>query len=167
MDMTSNQVDILHNINGTTDGRIFEGSFTVYNNKLYAVSFSGGQNNNGTLVSFDPSNNTLTTLKHLTIENGKAFKSSPAFWDDSTLSVDNFTNQGINFKIYPNPTNASFIVNFEDYDKVMLYDYTGRKIKTYSKSTSYNTQNLKVGLYYVSLLKQGKIIGRQKIIISK
>jgi len=165
--MTTNQVETVYNFNGANDGRIFEGSFALYNDKLYAVSYSGGQNGNGTLVSFDPSNNTLTTLKHLTIENGRAFKSSPVFWDDSALSVDDIKKGNVDFTIYPNPANSSFVVNFEDYDKIMIHDFSGRLIKTFNKSTSYSTDSFKTGLYIVRLYKNGKPIGNQKIVITK
>jgi len=167
LDLTTNQVDTIYHFDGVNDGRIFEGSFTLYNNMLYAVSYSGGQNGNGTLVRFDPSNNTLTTLEHLTVENGRAFKATPSLWIGMPLSINNNVKEKTSFSIYPNPTNSNFTINYEDYDQITIHDISGKLIKTYNKSNVYNINQLESGVYFINIIKNKNQIGSERLIISK
>jgi hypothetical protein len=167
MDMTTNKVDTLYNIDGATDGRIFEGSFTVYEDELYALAYSGGQNGNGTLVSFDPSDNSLTTLEHLTVENGRPFKSTPTFWDEKILAISDIQKENVSFTISPNPASASFVINNDNYDLVTIYNVSGKMVKRFDHSDSYDISTLADGLYIVQVLKNNQLIDSKKLIITK
>ena len=151
MDLTTNQVDTIYNFNGVDDGRIFEGSFTFYNNMLYAVSYSGGQNGNGTLVRFDPSNNTLTTLEHLTVENGRAFKSTPALWDDAWLGINEEALNDVDFIIYPNPTDRFLYLENGNIENVLVYSIEGRQEKVEFTESLIDLEGLAPGVYIISI----------------
>lgn len=76
-----------HSYNTVTDGDGFGGQFTNFNDTLYGLSYAGGTNEYGTLVSFVPSTSEFTVIEHLTLNNGLANKATPAIWNEPYAPV--------------------------------------------------------------------------------
>ncbi len=70
------------------------------------------------------------------------------------LSVDDVTNTLNQFSFYPNPTtNEIRLVNYENLDKLYIYDLTGKQV-FYSSSIKQKieVQNLKSGVYFLKVI---------------
>jgi len=76
------------------------------------------------------------------------------------------------FKLYPNPTNQSVTVQFvtEDVSKgiqMIMYDITGKVVITQAVKDNLEIiiiNNLTSGMYLVTMVADGKVIGKQKLI---
>ncbi|MCP4442643.1 MAG: sulfatase-like hydrolase/transferase [Aureispira sp.] len=71
------------------------------------------------------------------------------------------------FKVYPNP--SSSILNIEgetDFDKVLLYDYTGQVLIKKTRKSSLNVSRLPSGLYFLVLTKNGQAIFSEEVRIN-
>lgn len=157
LDLSNNQIDTLYNIDGTNDGRVFEGAFTEHNGLLYAVSFSGGQNGNGTLISFDPNTNTFITIESLDITNGRAFKATPIV-SNYTLSTTPITGnsdlKSADLIIYPNPSNDFISIKMDGFSESKVYSSLGTEIKVKAYDNVLDVQNLESGLYIVKIIDE-------------
>jgi hypothetical protein len=155
-DPSLNTVVIRKHFDYDVDGGAFLGEWTVYNNELYAVSYTGGQNGYGTFVKYTPSNTTFSVLENLTMENGRAYRSSPIFWDDSSI----LGNNQLNFEsisIYPNPVRSSFTIELNDIQDVKIYNSSGSLLRTIKKSQKINVEDLEKGLYLLRIKTKDKI----------
>jgi arylsulfatase A-like enzyme len=78
------------------------------------------------------------------------------------------TVQNIEVQVFPNPVSRQLnIVSEEDFDQVLIYDYTGKKLLKKSKRTTLNVARLPAGIYFLTLKKDGQIIYTQEITIVK
>jgi hypothetical protein len=76
------------------------------------------------------------------------------------------------FKLYPNPANQSVTIQFvaeEAYSamQMMVYDITGKVVITQTVKDNLETiniNNLTSGMYLVTMVADGKVIGKQKLI---
>ncbi len=76
------------------------------------------------------------------------------------------------FKLYPNPANQSVTIQFvaeETYSamQMMVYDITGKVVITQTVKDNLETiniNNLTSGMYLVTMVADGKVIGKQKLI---
>ena len=77
------------------------------------------------------------------------------------LSVDDITNTLNQFSFYPNPaTNEITLVNYENLDKLYIFDITGKKVFSSSTITQkVEVQNLKAGVYFIKVIDK---IGNQQ-----
>ena len=99
-------------------------------------------------------------------------KASNAIGSDSKQLTINIGNIGIseNFaasvKIYPNPTNDTFVVEIEKNTSIKLYNMLGKEVLTQTAlgKTEINISHLPKGIYNINILSDGKIIGNQKIV---
>jgi len=75
------------------------------------------------------------------------------------------TPQTILLKVYPNPTTNIFFVDYEGFVQVRIFDMLGKEILTQNTigKTEINISHLPKGIYNVSILSEGKIIGNSKI----
>jgi len=78
------------------------------------------------------------------------------------------TNEGT-FKIYPNPSNGKFTIDFNNNGSysIEIYSVVGKKVfeKSNTTNTSILISNLEQGIYFVKLTKDSKTI-TQKVIIN-
>lgn len=154
IDLTNNNFNIEHSFDASTEGGVFLGKWTVYNNELYAVSYVGGQNGYGTLVKFNPSNSLLSVLEHLTIENGLAFRSTPTFWDDSSLSVEGLENLNM-VGVYPNPAETFLSVDIQKVENIKVFNSAGYLVKEIKQSIV-DVSDLSNGLYFLRIKSNGR-----------
>ena len=76
------------------------------------------------------------------------------------------------FKLYPNPANQSVTIQFvteQAYSgmQMMVYDITGKVVITQTVKDNLATisiNNLTSGMYLVTMVADGKVIGKQKLI---
>ena len=68
--------------------------------------------------------------------------------------------------VYPNPAVSEIRVNSSvTPDLIVLRDMSGREIRTITNETNMNVSDLTPGNYMVSILKDGRMIGHQPVII--
>lgn len=75
--------------------------------------------------------------------------------------------------IYPNPANDKLNVYFESgtnaqETKIMLCDIYGREVKNAEikeETTSIDVDDLPAGIYFITLMQNGKVLARQKVVI--
>ncbi len=70
-----------------------------------------------------------------------------------------------NFSIYPNPTSDSFIVDYDGFTQIEIYDMQGKKILTKNTSgkTEINISHLPKGVYNVRILSEDRLIKNSRI----
>jgi hypothetical protein len=74
----------------------------------------------------------------------------------------------INAKIYPNPSNNSIHIDDLEFDEVLIVDLTGKQVlRDKTKHKSIDISQVSTGIYLIHLLKEGKIIFSDKLIVSK
>ncbi|MEO8235328.1 MAG: endonuclease [Flavobacterium sp.] len=85
---------------------------------------------------------------------------------NATLNTDNFSST--NFKIYPNPSNGNFKIDFEDYGNysVEIFSLIGQKVFEEKEiNKSYITiSHLQTGMYLVKVTKDNKSIIKKIVI---
>lgn len=86
-------------------------------------------------------------------------------WTPNTLATVDVNSAKSTNQIYPNPANNNFsIANNELVYEVVLYDASGRFIKSLGKADQYNVSDLKNGVYYVELKSEKTKLPIQKLI---
>jgi len=79
-------------------------------------------------------------------------------------SIDN----GSYFKLFPNPFSTQINFQFTDIlqAKIILYDFLGQQIlqKTFTNSTTINTEQLANGVYFYELLNDKRIVRTGKVV---
>jgi hypothetical protein len=88
-----------------------------------------------------------------------------------SAGIEDF-NKNNSFTIYPNPTmSGSFNLNFNiseiDGISVEVVDVNGRKLfeqTDLKKDNNFSIPNLSEGIYFVKLLKDGKMIAAEKLL---
>lgn len=87
-------------------------------------------------------------------------KNFPIQVDCPSLSIDDFNNRN-KLVVYPNPTQNSLYINFEEMsniDIIIIYDVMGKILFQDSKITNYiNVANLETGLYIIKIKTKQKI----------
>jgi len=71
--------------------------------------------------------------------------------------------------VYPNPFKKNLTIETPDATLISIYSLTGEKIKTISvphgqTKTEINTTDMRQGMYFCSILKEGVLIGRRKLL---
>jgi len=69
-------------------------------------------------------------------------------------------------KIYPNPVSNSFIVDYEGFIQLKIYDMLGKEVLTQAINgkTEINISHLPKGIYSVQIISGGQVIGNSKIV---
>lgn len=82
-------------------------------------------------------------------------------------AVSNLANE-FEVQLFPNPASTQLnIISKEDFDQVLIYDYTGKKLLKKSRRSTLNVAALPVGVYFLTLEKDGKTIYSQEVTIVK
>ena len=89
-----------------------------------------------------------------------------SLFDEAMVSIiETFETSAI--KIYPNPTNDKFIVEYEGgIVSIKLYNMLGKELLTQTANgkTEINITSLPQGVYNVGVLSEGRVIGKSKIV---
>ncbi len=71
-------------------------------------------------------------------------------------------------QLFPNPASRQLnIITKEDFDQVLIYDYTGKKLVKKSRRNTLNVAGLPTGIYFLTLEKEGQIIYTKEVTIVK
>lgn len=85
----------------------------------------------------------------------------------TALAVNDIKSKAKAISVSPNPTSSVFSINSTGFDakttKVTVTDMTGRVVKTFDNSSSYNVSDLAKGTYMVTI-KDGNSVDTQKLI---
>jgi arylsulfatase A len=82
-------------------------------------------------------------------------------------AVSSLSNE-IEVQLFPNPTSTQLnIITKEDFDQVLIYDYTGKQLLKKSKRSTLNVAIMPVGIYFLTLEKDGKTVYTQEVTIVK
>ena len=147
-DMTTSAYNIEHSFDRVQDGGGFSAGWTLYNDKLYSTSRTGGTNGYGTLVSFDLKSSAFNVLEHLTMENGRSFRGTPILWDDTVLGIGEIINNS-NIQIFPNPARTVLNVDLENVSLIEIYSTTGQLVKRIKNSKTINVEDLSSGVHLI------------------
>ena len=150
-DMTTNVYSIEYSFDRDQDGGGFSAGWTLYNDKLYSTSRTGGMNGYGTLVVFDLTNSTLSVLEHLTMENGRSFRGTPIVWDDSALGVNDLNSDSFSINVYPNPVKRTVTVDVENVSLIEIYSLTGQLVKSIKNSKTVNVEDINTGILIIKV----------------
>lgn len=162
LDIATSTFTIEYSFDATTDGEIFLGEWTEYGGSLYAVSYSGGAAGYGTLVEFEISTGTFTVLENLDINNGRAFRSTPIFWDNNVLGINETMIETSNF-IYPNPARTKIYVDLKNINKIEIYTISGQLKGRVKNNNSVNIENLISGIYIIKVYNDSGIFSSKLI----
>lgn len=155
-DMSNGTFTNEHSFSRATDGAGFNAGWTLYNNKLYSTSRTAGQYGYGTLVEYNLTNSTFTTLKHLTMATGRSFLGTPVIWDEMFLGVNKNTTKLNTMTIYPNPVTTYLHIDNKDNGTIKVYTLSGELIATAKNSNKIYVEQLTPGFYIISIQnKQG------------
>ena len=99
------------------------------------------------------------------VSNGKISMGAYEF-DPTVNNAIKLTHFDSGLKIYPNPVRSSFIVDYEGFIQVKIYDMLGKEILSQDTNgkTEININHLSKGIYNVNVISGGRIIGNSKIV---
>ena len=104
-------------------------------------------------MKYNTTTNTFNVIENLTIENGRAFRATPLFWDDTALSIkDNIKILSMN--IYPNPVKTTLNLGKKSFDNIEIYSLSGLLIKTAKNTTEVNVSDLAIGMYVIKVYSE-------------
>lgn len=162
-ELSSGTFTIEHSFNSAVDGSGFSAGWTLYNNKLYSTSRTGGQNGYGTLVEFDPSTSNFSALEHLTMANGRSFRGSPIVYL-GTVGLNTLKND-LAIKIYPNPSEGTFVIEGRLLESVEIFNLNGQSMAFTQYQNTIKMANAKPGVYLVKVISQDGVFGTGRIIV--
>lgn len=163
IELSTGNFSIEYDFDADVDGGAFLGGWTLYNNELYAVSYTGGQNGYGTFVKFNPTNSTLTVIEDLTMTNGRAYRSTPAFWDDSFIGINEIAQES-KLSLYPNPTTGLLHSNLKSIDNCIVRSIDGSTVKSEVQGSTISITDNIPGVYFVTIQSKG-VLYNSKIIL--
>lgn len=118
IDPTNDQYVKLFDYDSTLHGYSFwAAGFKEFNNKLYTVSYKGGANDKGALISFDLSNNTVTNLFDFDLLSGYQTYAELQLLNGELFGVTQkggSNDDGVIFKYNIENSTYSVLHNFED-----------------------------------------------------
>jgi len=133
---------------------------------------SNDDNNKRNLFKYSITDGQITLMGEIHEENefGSNFLSRLAFAGGSTTSTSDLEIENTTFRIYPNPTNGDFRMEFNDKLKDTEFKITnslGQEVRgwTNANENEVSISNLPDGIYFISILKQNQIIDIKKIIL--
>lgn len=88
----------------------------------------------------------------------------------NNVGIDEFQISDYKLRIYPNPASGSVTVTAEGGDKVIVTDLAGRKInelKISEGQIKINTDQLSIGVYFISLYNKNNLLLTDKFFVAK
>jgi hypothetical protein len=129
-------------------------------NSLYYLQ--QGSNSSPEFLSY---NNGAGFIAHVTAVYASGAESTyvqTVFVEGAWLNVGNITKSKL--KIYPNPTSGLVHLDVEDLDKVIVYDFNGKKVKELVSPKQIDLSDFQKGIYYLRLFINDEI-RHKKIIV--
>ena len=94
--------------------------------------------------------------------------------DSSNITTSQLNHLEVSVKVYPNPASKAVTFSFVNSDlqliKVKVFEITGLEISSFIPSAAnyvFDVSALKEGLYFYSVLNNGKVIQSEKFVVLK
>jgi hypothetical protein len=114
---------------------------------------------NNTDITFLLYNNGLEFDMHVTAVynpgNVESGYTETAFTLGAALKTTNFNNEIV--KLYPNPTHGVLNLDNDKLTKIMVYDFSGKKIKEFDPQPQIDLSDFSKGIYLIKLFSNEKI----------
>lgn len=119
-------------------------TFSFSSTSINYENFSGAPINTDSVIT--PVANDVQDYYDTYAKNGNIFNV------ELPNSLPNIIENSLKTMIIPNPANEFFTIQSNiEYNKVALFDYSGKQLIEYSKSEKYDVQNLPTGIYFIQL----------------
>jgi len=171
-DISSNTYAKLYDFD-TTNGKWPNGSLMqASNGKLYGMTGYGGSNNYGVVFSFDPTTNNFTNLFSCNYPTG-AIPNGDLTEYNPTVGINEISNSTIDLNVFPNPFSSETILkvnkNLKD-ATLIIYNLFGQETKRLTaisgSELKIKRENLSIGIYFIRLSDESKVIATSKLIIT-
>ena len=88
--------------------------------------------------------------------------------DFTTVGKEEFTVEGVELNVFPNPGNELIKIEFNgendpEHYQVQLIDLLGRQVLELNSGKQINISSLKVGLYTLNIVSEGRVLARRKL----
>jgi hypothetical protein len=82
------------------------------------------------------------------------------------ISISEVVQEIAKINIYPNPTKDKFLIDFEGFGTIILYDMLGNEAlnQNINGRSEINISHLPKGIYYINVFSEGRVIGNSKIV---
>jgi hypothetical protein len=89
--------------------------------------------------------------------------------DFTTVGRDEFTLEGIELKMFPNPGTELVKIEFSgendtEHFQVQIVDLLGKRVLEINAAEEINISSLKVGLYTLNIISEGRVLARRKLV---
>lgn len=119
-------------------------TFSFSSTSINYENFSGAPINTDSVIT--PAANDVQDYYDTYAKNGNIFNV------ELPNSLTNIVENSLKTMIIPNPANEFFTIQSNiEYNKVALFDFSGKQLIEYSKSEKYDVQNLPAGIYFIQL----------------
>ena len=144
------------------------GTFVLSPNGRLYITCSGRSTNNGSLVEWSLTNNTLTQRHAFNGTGGaKPYRNGLCIVDFSSLSVDESNLADLNISIFPNPVSDYLSIKSSGkntIEKIDLYNTNGQLVYSSYSQEPINISRFESGVYFIQLKINGSKIITKKII---
>lgn len=164
-DFITNIYNYKTNLPPTPEGYLLQAS----NGNLYGTSIYGGANGKGTIYQYNYTSNTLTITTDFNTTTAN-FPTIALIELSGTVKVKEHEIQN-DFKLFPNPTTSILNINLSNFKEentsIIITNALGQVVFTErirDENTSFNINNLNVGVYFVNVTDSKGNIVVKKII---
>jgi hypothetical protein len=177
--------------NGTTlknQGSLAHGAGNQFTSNSNKLNHKLRHNGNVMTYYYDPSNPViltsgglgLTAISALALANANCTqgnaRTTPGQEESLSIGDSKFSDGSKGFRLYPNPNNGTMVfeyqLNQQEKGTLEIYDVTGRKISQYvlqpdKNDLSLNENSLQNGIYFYTVVVNGRVANKGKIVIIK
>jgi uncharacterized repeat protein (TIGR03803 family) len=151
-------------------------SYDANNGLFYGMTYSGGTNNKGAIISFNPSTNAEAVVWSLGSGSDGLYPWGNLVYYGGTASVNDIASSTSLVNVYPNPNNGVFTLQSSVVSgqlSVEIYNMLGEKVysaflpQTPKGALNVDLSNQSNGIYLYRLISgTGELIGEGKITIA-
>jgi len=167
IETNASPVDIVQSIDSVLVGSSYRKRWLI--NFGYQIYYIEGIGSTYGLIEHSPGGTTdqLMYVTNCFQQDGQPLYPSTTTNCELITSTNIFENKGFQIKIYPNPSNGSFIVDFDkSVRKILLTDILGNVILKHqaNNQTKFNIDNLSSGTYILTAIDKDGRTTKKKII---
>jgi uncharacterized repeat protein (TIGR03803 family) len=167
---TNNTENVVWSFGNGNDGKNPYADLTYdnYDSLYYAMTYDGGTEGYGTIISFDATNKAENVLYNFKAGNDGYFPQSSLTLYNITTGIDDVNNDNSKLVIYPNPSDGKFKINgLKGGQNIEIYNCLGQKIFTAIGKNNFQQINISKqpnGIYFVRILNAaGSILSEKKM----
>ena len=171
---------VVHSFGAGADGEYPEADLVYYaaNGLFYGMTYGGGSNGLGAIISFNPTGNVETVVHSFgTGSDGQHPQGNLVLYTPPT-GIDEVNSESVSIKVYPNPSSGVFTLRAEsekvnvESAMVEIYNMLGETVysqsSTFNSPLSINLSSQPEGIYlYRVITETGALVGQGKLILQK